>query len=407
MALPCDDFNLAEFVDRESELEILLQKVSFSANPKRSEERVLHLIGKSDIGKSFLLCKYHDHLVSIGDVESFFISFEPFFGLPRDQFVARILDLLYNRIVGVAPVNNIRNNVKHLADDLKRELDILQRRKPVVFLMDEVNILSSDQIEDLEDYFLSHCISLPNTVLILTGRHSASGWKDFPLRPTHNKNVIELLRFDLDYTQEQIEILNPNALDLAPKIFEISGGSPGNNKKILDQARGNPLQINDLSALRACNQELYDEVAVVGQTLPQEIATELLPALEALCVLQDFDKEYEMPVLLAAHPDLNGIWDVKRSASLFNILSGIQVGRGRLVDWDKGKGAYAIEEQIRLNLEKELMIRDKDLWKTLHCTAMKMYAQWVNDYPDTDIFAGKSEDHKTQLGTAGFDPDNC
>jgi hypothetical protein len=304
------------------------------------------------------------------------------------------------------PVNNIRKNVQYLADDLKRELVILQRRKTVVFLMDEVNILSSEQIEALEDYFLFPFINLPNTVLILTGRHAISGWKDFSLRPTANTNVIELFGFDFYDTQKQIEMLNPHANNLAPKVFEISGGSPGNNKTILNQAGGNPLQINELDALRACNQELYDAIKVVDHGLHQDIAVELLPALEALCVLQDFYKEYEMPMMLAAHTGLHGVWDVRRSATLLSILSGIQVGPGRLVDWDKGKSAYAIEEQIRLNLEQELKIRDKDLWKTLHCTAMKMYSTWAKDY-DSDIFGAKSEHHRTQLAAAGFDPDNC
>jgi hypothetical protein len=77
------------------------------------------------------------------------------------------------------------------------------------------------------------------------------------------------------------------------------------------------------------------------------------------------------------------------------------------VDWDREKSALAVEEQTRFSLEKELEIRDMNLWKALHCTAMKMYAEWAKEYGSDSIFANKSEYHKVQLMNAGIDPETC
>lgn len=410
MAFPCVNFDINTFVDREDELSTLVKIISFSPDQiKGSDERVIHLVGKARIGKSSLLCKCHNHIASIENIQPFIMSFEPYLVFKGNQFLVEVLGYFYTCIsdaLGIQLPNITEKNANDLSADLLRELNTMQTRKNVVFLMDEINMLSKDQIEALEDYFLSPGLNLTNVVYILTGRHAVTGWKDFSLRPTSSKNVIELVGFNLENTQKQIGILNSRANNLASKIHEISGGSPGNNKLIVNQATGNPLQIMEIDALYACNQDLYDAVAAAGRNLRHDVSSELIPALEALCVLQDFDKDYEMPVLLAAHSKLHGVWDARRSAILLGILSGIDVGPGKLIDWDKNKNAYAIEEQNRFNLEQELIFRDKDLWKTLHCTAMKMYAQWATDY-DSQIFTAKSEYHKAQLIQANLDPDNC
>jgi hypothetical protein len=406
-----DVFVAREFVNRKDELDNLLKIASFSANLKASDERVIHVIGKSGVGKSWLMRRFCNILLKEHSryVLPLYINLQDYAGLTKDDFTVQFLKFVGDKIASELNISFPFQNTNELEEYsgwVLRGIEQVQKQKTFVLLLDEISVLSVDQIEVLEDYFLTHFITLPNTVLILTGRHTVSGWKNFSLRPGVNRNVMELSGFSLYYTQKHIEILNPQANNLVPKIHEISGGSPGNNKKILNQAGGNPLQINELNALRACNQELYDAIAVVGQTLPHDIAAELVPALEALCVLQDFDKEYEMPNILAAHPGLEGVWDVRRSANLLSNLSRIQVGPGKLVDWDKGKSAYAIDEQIRVNLEKQLKIGDKEFWKTLHCTAMKIYAQWAREYK-TDFFKAKSKYHKSQLEQAGINLSDC
>ncbi len=407
MAFPCVNPNLADFVDRKEELELLIEKVSFSTdqNSKKplSHERVMHLIGESSVGKSLLLCKYHNNIFNREKTKSVILSFKDYLGFSGDQFTIQVLNFLYSRIalfLGVQPPNTVGRSAQEISTMFLEDLEILQRNNNVAFLMDEVSMLSDEQIDVLESYFLARCLNLPNTVLILTGRQVMVGWKDFGLRPLKRQegkgNILELTGFDFDKTREQINLVRPSANNLASKIYEISGGSPGKNKQILNRVLNDPPWIVELDALHACNQELYDALAVAGQGLPENVTAELLPALEALCILQDFDKEYEMPVLLEAHFGLNGTWDIRRSALLLNILAKIHVGTGRLVDWKKSSSAYSVEGQIKFSLEQELKIRDKVLWKVLHFTAMKMYSKWAKQYA-SDIFTQKYLYHKSVL----------
>ena len=111
--------------------------------------------------------------------------------------------------------------------------------------------------------------------------------------------------------------------------------------------------------------------------------------------------------MLSVHPVLVGSWTVQRCVDVWNILSVIQIGPGKLIAWSMEKNALAMEEQTRFNLEKELKIQDVDLWKTLHCTAMKMYSGWADQYGLDSIFADKAEYHKAQLIKAGIDPEAC
>ena len=245
-----------------------------------------------------------------------------------------------------------------------------------------------------------------------------SGLKDFDLRPKNelrkkfdvselkeNANVVELLRFDIENTKKQLEASKKTQdMKFAARMQKITGGSPGNNRKIIDKITSDPPQLDELDAIHACNEELYAEFKKAGQKLSPTLAAQLLPALEALSVLQDFDKEYEAPILLAAHTGLSGLWDLKRSSELLNDLCNIYIGPGLLVDWNGD--AYAIEDQVRFNLEQELKIGNPILWKKLHCTAMKMYADWAKKY-SSDIFETKSEYHRTTLRDAGFDPETC
>lgn len=411
------NFNLSQFVDRKEELSQLIKKISYLSDKNNEEmpsdyERVVHLVGKSGVGKSFLLFKYQDYILKNGIAHPLFLSLKPFLIPSGEEFIVRVLDFLYSNIafvLGKQPIKKFQGSVNDLSSALHYELDILQRKDKVVFLIDDVNILSNDQIQVLEDYFLAHSLLLPRTVLILSGRHLVTGWKDFALRPYiggDKENVIELSGFGFEYTQKQIQAINPNIDDLVATIHEISGGSPGNNRRIVEQI-GDFRQFNELEAIRICNQGFYEAIAEAALGLPESTANDLLLTLESLCVLQDFDKEYEMPVMLSTHPALNGTWTVQRCADLLNILSKVQVGPGRLVDWDMQKSALTLEEQTRFNLEKELKIRDINLWKKLHCTAMKMYSEWADQYGMDSIFADKSEYHKVQLMNARIDPKTC
>lgn len=411
MALPCAGFDVDTFVDREEELSKLVGMVSFSVNEEvklPDYQRVKHLVGKSKVGKSYLLCNYNEYLAGT-NIRKIGLSFANFINLEDYQFIESVLNSLIEQIapyvVGL-PENRNGMVVNVLSDLLFKEVENLQKKNLIVFLLDEVSMLSDNRIQLLEDYLLARILVLPNVIVVLSGRYLINGWKEFALRPRAEVNVIELSGFDYENTQKQIQALNPHLDGLVAEIHDISGGSPGNNRKIVDELV-DPSQFNELSAIHICNQELFEALAEIRTKIPDSTANELLPALEALCVLQDFDMEYEMPAILSVHSALMGSWAIQRCSDLLNILSKIQIGPGKLIDWDMEKSALAMEEQTRLNLEKELKMQNENLWKTLHCTAMKMYSDWAKEYGMDSIFADKAEYHKTQLIKAGVDPETC
>ena len=401
------------FIDREEEMTRLQQLISFSMNQEvkpYSYQRLMHLVGKSQVGKSFLLNKFGYELSQRETIFPLYITFEEYISLPRDKFALKILqyiDEVISTELRVKPQLVETSNIDKYSEWVLRGIEQIARKKIFVLLLDEVSMLAGEQTQLLEDYLLAGVLHFPNVVIVLAGRHVASSWKDFDLRP-HSGNIIKLSGFAFELTQKQIQAINPHAhdLNLIAEIQEISGGSPGYNAKIVEQL-GDPPQFNELNAIRSCNQEFYEALTSVNDGLPESIASELLPVLEALCVLQDFDKEYEMPLMLSVHPVLVGSWTVQRCVDVWNILSVIQIGPGKLIAWSMEKNALAMEEQTRFNLEKELKIQDVDLWKTLHCTAMKMYSGWADQYGLDSIFADKAEYHKAQLIKAGIDPEAC
>ncbi|MEK6750647.1 MAG: ATP-binding protein [Chloroflexota bacterium] len=407
-------YNPGEFIDREEEIESLHSIASAVSKgvALSSGQRIIHMVGRSQIGKSWFLQKYCDRL-SHDESKSFFpvyIDLSSYADLEVDKFLSELLrfidEKISNELIVSSPFLNAPQTLFIYSSWVLRGLEQIQREKTLVLLLDEVNMLSSDQINALENNLLEAIINQPNIVLVLTGRSVVTGWRSFDLRPMAGINIRNLSKFNYENTELQVVREKPNAKHLTDQIFELSGGSPGINKNILDQARGNPPEIVELDAIRACNREFYEAIGKAGTGLPANLAAELLPALEALCVLPDFDKEYEVPFLLAAHKNLSGNWDVKRSISLFSILTNIQIGPGKLIAWDMSKNAYAIEEQTRTTLEQEIQIRDNELRHTLHCTAMKMYTGWADEY-DSDIFRNKAAYHRAKLEQAGFDPADC
>ena len=403
-----DLFPMDWFVDRDAEINELRDRLSFSRDDEiELRKRIVHVIGKSGIGKTSLIKKFYNQLLLQEDLLPIYIDLTKYSKLNEDAFIKDLLKFIGGEIADELGVIFTFQDVGQLSELSNWITSVwrIQKQKTLVLLFDEISLLSRDQVSILENYLLDEILLFSRIFLVFVGRYPISGFKDFDLRPSVG-DVIEPSRFDYENTKKQLEASKKTQdMKFAARMQMITGGSPGNNRKIIDKITGDLPQFDELDAIRTCNEELYAALKVAGQRLLPNLAVELLPALEALCVLQDFDKEYEVPILLAAHTGLSGEWDLKRSSALLNNLCDIYIGPGLLVDWN-GEDAYVIEEQVRFNLEQELKIGNPVLWKKLHCTAMKMYADWAKEY-NSNIFETKSEYHRTALRDAGFDPETC
>jgi len=248
MALPaCAEFDYATFVDREPEIARLKQIVSFSLDQKEEEkprdyQRVLHLVGKSNVGKTCLLRNY-DNYLDKQKVISISLSFENFNHLSDERFIIDVLNFLNEKIapfLGYQPGNKPEMNASGLSNILTKELIHLQKKSVVAFLLDEVSMLSEGKVEMLEDSFLSNILPLSNVVVVLAGRHVVTKWKEIALRPTKGKNIVELLGFGFEYTQEQILAMDSRVIDLKVEIHDQAA------VEIASRSRGTPRIANAL-----------------------------------------------------------------------------------------------------------------------------------------------------------------
>ena len=190
-----------------------------------------------------------------------------------------------------------------------------------------------------------------------------------------------------------MEKLKPGSGSIAGKILELGGGVPGNNTKLTGHVIGEPPNIpNELEVV----QSLLTDVI-------KEIEERLRPMVEAICILQVFFPEDVVP-LVQSHPILGGQWDESKIKEMFLEIKQIQIGPGGLVNWDKNRRSWAMDEPTRTLFERELKMRDPELWKKLHCVAYQMYKQWGEEF-NSQLYKDKTTYHQQCLQSAGMECD--
>jgi hypothetical protein len=237
-------------------------------------------------------------------------------------------------------------------------------------------------MQEIEEYLLVNLLHNNRAILITAGRSLPSAFNDFALR--HNSsNTFLLSAFDEEKTGKQMESLKLGSRKLAGKVMKLGNGIPGNTAKLVQHIVGDPLDIPN--ATKAV-QSLLDEIKETN-----DIKERHHPMLEAISILQGFFPE-DVVLLFQCHPLLGRGWDESRVKDVFLELSRIQVGPGGLVDWDREKKHWAMDESTRDLFEKELQMRDPELWKKLYCTALDMYQKWGQKY-NSDKYRNKANYH--------------
>jgi hypothetical protein len=135
-----------------------------------------------------------------------------------------------------------------------------------------------------------------------------------------------------------------------------------------------------------------------------EIEPRFHPLMEAICILQSFFPE-DTSSLIKSHPALGEQWDEARIKELFPELKQVQIGPGGLINWDKEKRSWVMDKTTRLLFERELHLRDPELWKQLHCTAYQMYMQWGEEFK-SQLYEEKANYHQQCLQSVGMSCDD-
>jgi hypothetical protein len=381
-----------KFVNREEELVFVRERTSRLAkgDPFAPHERVIHFVGPSGIGKSCLLEKcceitggapeYVPVLIKLQTLRRGYENFV-------DDFLAAVDDKFSNHL-GILAGRRAKG-LQHVGSEILRKVKNNIRGKVFILFLDEIDLPTKAELQGIEEHLLEKLLHDNERVVIITAGRVPAGLNDFALRPSA-ANKVMLSAFDVDTTGKQLEKLRSGSVSLAGKIRELGGGIPGNNTKLSVHVVGDPPKIPD--ELKAIQTLLGD--------LKRGIAERFHRVLEAMCVLQAFFPEDAAP-LVESHYALTGLWDENKIKEAFPELKQVQIGPGGLINWDREKKSWAMDEPTRLLLERELQMRDPELWRKLHCTAIHMYMQWGEELK-SQLYKDKADYHQRCLQSAGL-----
>lgn len=385
----------AIFVNRERELAYVKDKITRLArgHPFAPDERVVHFVGPSGIGKSCLLDKCYETLDNEPKCVPISIKLEMFTS-GRDGFVDDFLVTVYKEFCDYQkiPVEKRNGSLSKYGLDITRKINKHAEDHIVVLFLDEIDLPQKEELQGIEEHLLEKLQDNKRVVLITAGR-SPAALNHFSLRPSP-KNTFKLSAFGEKTTGEQLEKLRPGSAHLVGRIQDLGGGVPGHNKKLAELAVGNPLGIAD--EVKAVQSLLAD--------VKQEIEQRHHFLLEAICILPFFHPEDAVP-LLESHPMLGGKWDESRIREVFTELKQVRIGPGGLINWDREKKSFAMDEPTRQLIERELRMRDLELWKRLHCAAYEACRKWGEEF-NSQLYKDKAEYHRQCLQSAEIECDN-
>ncbi len=395
---PSDMQDVSNFINREKEIGLVMNMVSNleKGKPFSPNERIFHFIGPSGIGKSYLLERFYKELSGKTNCFPLLIRLDTLKG-GKNGFTGELLIATYEAFCAQKSIKPKKYNGQtpaQFASHVQRTITSIGKDHIVVLLLDEINVPSQKDIREIEDYLLVNFLHGNNlSILVTAGRSYPSAFIDFALRPNAS-NIFPLTVFDEEKTGRQIESLKPGSRKLAEKIWKLGSGVPGNTVKLVGHLSGDPPDIlNEAQVVQA----LLDDIKKTNK-----IENRFYPMLEAISILHGFFPEDVAP-LFQCHPQLSDEWEESEIKEEFLELNRIQIGPSSLVNWDREKKHWAMDESTRDLFEKELQMRDPELWKKLHCTALGMYQEWGQKY-SSDLYRGKSNYHEQRLQSAGL---NC
>jgi len=232
----------------------------------------------------------------------------------------------------------------------------------LVLLLDHVHESDWDLLLKLEDYLLGPLITMPEVLIVMSGRGRLYPWKTPELRlKAEFKDLKPLPEED---TKAQVKRQVPK-----PRI------SPEGLYQLTD---GNPLA-NYLVARYGVPEGLNEVIEGLLEPIPSEYRQKIREYLEALCVLRAFDEE-RIPTMLAVYYDDDSYrnWTFAQARKVRQELT-----RWALARWDSEQGGYVLDKTVRKLVEEYLKVAHPDKWKALQQAASELYRKWVEEFPRT------------------------
>lgn len=386
------------FINREKEITLVMNRVSDleKGKPFAPRERTFYFVGPSGIGKSFLLERFYKLLSNNTNCIPLLIRLDTLRG-GKNGFAGELLIAIYEALCvqkSIKPQEYNEQTPSQFARHVQRTIASTEKDHIVILLLDEINIPPKKDMLEIENYLLVNFLhDNDRSILVTAGRSYPSEFNDFALRP-RSSNTFRLPVFDEENTGRQMELLKPGSRKLAKKILKLGSGVPGNTVKLVEHVNGDPPDIpNETQAIQSLLENIKKN---------NKIEARFYPMIESFSILQGFFPEDVAP-LFQSHPQLGNGWEENKVKEAFLEMNRIQIGPSGLVDWDRDKKYWAMEESTRDLFEKELQMRDPELWKKLHCTALRVYQEWGEKY-NSDLYRNKSNYHKQRLQSVGL---NC
>jgi hypothetical protein len=259
--------------------------------------------------------------------------------------------------------------------DIKQKLS----NNMIILILDSIFEIDWSYLKKLEEDVLVPLATLPNTLLIMTGRGNFYPWTSPYLRMAAETNLGALT--DLD-TKEQLR-LQASGENLSSRQL----------KEITEISSGNPL-INLLIAGNLDRKTVLDEAAnLLLDIRSNKYRPEIRDYFEALSILDGFDDEEIAPMLSAFNQDskIETTWTDERKRAVKEMMI-----RTHLIRWENGR--YVMDDSLRRVLDTYLKLSEEEKWRRLHRRAMSLYEEWARTYKKhSKYFMSKARLHSEAL----------
>ncbi|HID61449.1 MAG TPA: ATP-binding protein, partial [Anaerolineae bacterium] len=156
------------FVNREEEENLVKEKVKDLIAGQPVEKRAITFTGERGTGKTWLLAHLKTLLAEFADVIALLLNLKDYGGIEPPSAVARIIREV-NRATGGSD-RELGVELPEMSRKLMERLKEVLAGRVLVLLLDHVHESDWDLLLKLEDYLLGPLITMPEVLIVMSGR---------------------------------------------------------------------------------------------------------------------------------------------------------------------------------------------------------------------------------------------
>lgn len=347
-------FDIANFVHRTKEIDIVRKTLDELENSSTPQPKSIAFHGEIGIGKSWLLQRLYVEFSKDKRLRAIYCDLKKYSGKDVNESVLDVICTFLGEeesIKSEIPLNQTS------ASAIQKIQDILKSKMLVAFI-DHVYESDWKLLRSLEEYLLGPLAIESRTLFVLTGRGREYPWKTPELRL--RTKAVELEPFSQLETKEQLAKISPDLEKDFETVYKNSHGNPLANSLMVNASR-----------------EKFDQaIDHVLDSIPMGDRARMRTYLLALSVLRYFDEE-RIPTMLKAYDASMKQSDEYSQASKIRD----ELVRTAFARWDDERGGFVMDKYWQGLLSKYLELYENQKWLALHKAALELYKKWLKDYP--------------------------